>query len=196
MPRVRQIGQVAAMHPAQLLMDLVKDNENAYDGAAFFGNTRTIGKSGNIDNLVAGTGSTLDNITADLENVTGPDVAVPGRPGAAAERHAAAHHVLPHASRSVLARAQSDAGRRGPVSARPFSTDGGFKASGYTVMPNPYLTDVNDWYAFHIGGPAYRPFVFQVEQAPMMEGATSTILRKRSSKGGICTRSMVGTRWG
>jgi len=54
--KVRQLAEGAIEHMAQLVFDLLDAgaSENAYDGTAMFANTRTIGDSANIDNLLSG----------------------------------------------------------------------------------------------------------------------------------------------
>jgi phage major head subunit gpT-like protein len=56
LPRVRQLAQRAADHPAKRIFELLNDGETekTYDGTAFFADTRSFGDSGNIDNLLAG----------------------------------------------------------------------------------------------------------------------------------------------
>ena len=65
-PRIAQLGQEAARHPGELLFGHVRDNDNAFDAASYFGNTRVIGDSANIDNNLSGTGITVAQISTDL----------------------------------------------------------------------------------------------------------------------------------
>ncbi len=55
-PRIRQLAQRAIEHMSKLVFDLLDDGEAslAYDGIAMFSDTRTIGGSANIDNLLSG----------------------------------------------------------------------------------------------------------------------------------------------
>lgn len=54
--RVRQLAQRAIDHMSKLVFDLLDagEAENAYDGIAFFSDTRQIGDSANIENLLSG----------------------------------------------------------------------------------------------------------------------------------------------
>jgi phage major head subunit gpT-like protein len=54
---------------ARIIAALMVANPNAFDGTAFFANDRpNIARSGAIDNIVAGTGTTDAQLTADLAN--------------------------------------------------------------------------------------------------------------------------------
>jgi len=69
-PRVMQLAQEAARHPDELTFSLLDDGQTglAYDGTAFFANSRTIGDSANIDNLISAAGQTEANIRTDIGN--------------------------------------------------------------------------------------------------------------------------------
>jgi phage major head subunit gpT-like protein len=73
--RVKDLATRAKTYPIKLAMDALINGDAttgdagaAYDGTAFFDTTRTIGDSGTIDNIDAGTGSTVAQITADFRN--------------------------------------------------------------------------------------------------------------------------------
>src|SRR4030065_404714 len=51
-------GRVPAGPPAQLLFNLPISNPLAFDAVALIADTRVIGRSANIDNQIAGTGTT------------------------------------------------------------------------------------------------------------------------------------------
>ncbi len=163
-PRISQLAQELARHPGELVYDdLVRANANAFDGAAFFADTRVIGDSANIDNQFAGTGTTVAQFQADLAtaqatmrkfqddrarpmNLVGNVIMVPP------ELIQVAWQALNANQGSVLS----------PVV--PATQDGILSQVGYLVASNPYLTDANDWYLFHVGPGQDRPFVWQVEK--------------------------------
>lgn len=172
-PRLNQLSMEAARHPGELVFNLVIDNNNAYDGVAFFADTRVIGDSANIDNIRAGTGTTIAQIQTDLGTMRGimrlfqddrgrPMNLIPDTIMCPAELEQAFWQAL-NTDQSF---SKND---------RVMPTPGGqrsFQASGYTVVVNPYLTDVNDWYLLHtLGGEG--PFIFQSRVAPVLEGITS-----------------------
>lgn len=172
-PRVRQLGGEAARHPGELIFDtLIRANANAYDGSAFFADTRVIGNSANIDNQIAGTGTTVAQFQADLAaaqaqmrlfeddqarpmNLVGNVIMVPPA------LIQVAWQALNANQGSVL----------NPVV--PATADGILSAAGYLVVSNPFLTDTNDWYLFHIGPGEDRPFIWQVEKAPEITADTN-----------------------
>lgn len=55
MARINELAGKVAHLPQRILTELLEANGNAFDGTAFFDNSRTIGDSGTIDNIV-GTG--------------------------------------------------------------------------------------------------------------------------------------------
>lgn len=172
-PRISQLAQELARHPGELVYDgLVRANATAFDGAAFFADSRTIGDSANIDNLSAGTGTTVAQFQADLAsgqatmrkfqddrgrpmNLVGNVIMVPP------ELIQLAWQALNANQGSVL----------NPVV--PATQDGILLQVGYMVVSNPYLTDPNDWYLFHVGPGEDRPFVWQVEKEPEITADTN-----------------------
>lgn len=56
LPRIRQLAQRAADHPAKLIFQLLNDGETekTYDNVEFFSDTREFGESGEIINIAAG----------------------------------------------------------------------------------------------------------------------------------------------
>lgn len=175
-PRVSQLGLEAARYPAEQICNLVLNNSNAYDGAAYFGDTRVIGASANIDNLRAGTGTTIAQIQADIGTMNGVMQLFQddqGRP----EGRKINTFMVPTALEVVFWQALNRTAGDNVVSPiPPQNINAGitaWAASGYTVIVNPFLTDANDWYGFFIGGPAERPFLYQVEMPYVIESDTN-----------------------
>lgn len=176
-PRISQLGMEAARHPGELLFNLVKDNKNAFDGSAFFGDTRTIGDSANIDNNLAGTAGsdayTIAEFQADLATAVGTMRLFQddqGRPMNLRGNVIMVPTMMEQVVWQALNRGAMNDGVVSPVI--PMQADGTFMASNYKVCLNPYLTDTNDWYLFHVGGAAYRPFIWQEEVMPRLESDT------------------------
>lgn len=177
MPRIQQLGMEAARHPGELIFNLIKDNAVAFDGSAFFADSRTISDSGTIDNNIAGTkGSGSDYSVNEFQSDLADAVAQMrlfkddrGRPmnirGNVVMVPAALEQVAWH----TLNRSAGD----GVISpTMPVTEDGMFTGSGYRVIVNPYLTDADDWYLFYVGNGMNRPFIFQQEKAPVLESET------------------------
>ena len=175
-PRVSQLGLEAARYPAEQLCNLVLNNANGFDGAAFFANTRVIGESANIDNIQTGTGVTVAQIQADIGTMNGVMQLYQddkGRP----EGRKINTFMVPTALEVAFWQALNRTAGDNVVSPiPPQSINAGitmWAASGYNVIVNPYLTDVNDWYGFFVGGPAERPFLYQVELPYVIESDTN-----------------------
>lgn len=173
-PRIAQLGLEAARHPGELIFQSMISGGLAFDGVAFFADTRVIGKSGNIDNQIAGGSdpTAVANFQLQLAaaraqmrlfqddqgrpmNLVGNTIIVP--PG------------LEQVAYQAIAGSLSAGGVIAPVI--PATATGAVEVGGYLIMVNPYLTDVNDWYLLHRNG-AFRPFVYQEREAPQLWGST------------------------
>lgn len=180
-PRVGQLALEAARFPGEQIFDLVRANANAYDGAAFFGDTRVIGESANIDNQRAGTGTTIAQIQTDLASNIGVMRLFQddrGRPMNLVPNLIMVPTAMEQPMWQALNRTPGD-NVNTPV--KPAGSNV-WTASGYRVVTNPYLTDVNNWYLFYIGGPAERPFLLQMEKAPVLESDTDPNTRENILK--------------
>jgi len=177
-PRISQLAQEAARHPGKLIFDLFETPGNAFDGSAFFADTRTIGDSGNIDNNLTGTGTTVAQIQADLAaartamrkfqddkgrtmNLIGNVLVIPP------DQEQAFYQAL---------NVQQEGGVNPAVV--PANASGVTAGKGYTIIVNPELTDANDWYLCHVGAGDNRPFVWQEEKAPVLESDTDPMTRE------------------
>jgi len=172
-PRVAQLGEEAARHPGQLILQLPVDNGNAFDGTAFFADTRVIGRSANVDNNLAQTGATIANIQTDIglvrralrlfqddqgrpmNNVLNVIMCEPGIEQA---MYQALSVQFPAAAPTVAGIIPADAAVR--------------TINGYTLVANPYITNANEWYGFAVTQ-TMKPFIFQSRVAPSLEGPTS-----------------------
>jgi phage major head subunit gpT-like protein len=172
MPRIQQLGGEAARHPGQLIMQHVLNNNNAFDGSSFFSNSRTIGNSATIDNILTGTGTTIAQIQTDLASAKAQMRVFEddqGRPMNLAGNTIMVPPELDDVMWRALNRSSGD-GVNTPV--MPVTPSGIWSASGYSVVVNPYLTDANDWYLFHVGQGVMKPFIYQTEKRPVLESAT------------------------
>ena len=174
MPRVRQLGGEAARHPGQLVFNLVVDNGLAYDGVAFFADTRVIGRSANIDNIVDGAfgDGTVAEFQAGLR--AGRTAMInfeddQGRPMGLTPNVLMVPPDLEETAFQSLSVERAGRQDRAVLAPSPASS---FNAGGYLVIVNPYLTTVDDWYMFHVAG-AIKPFVYQTRIAPSLEGITT-----------------------
>jgi phage major head subunit gpT-like protein len=190
-PRLNQLAMEAARHPAQLLMDLFETPGNAFDGTAFFANTRVIGSSANIDNILAGTGVTVAQFQADLAVARGTMRDFQddqGRPMNLIGNVLVIPSELEQTVWQALNVSQGD----GVISpTMPADFGNGTQMRGYNVFVNPYLTDADDWYLLHAMGDEERPFVFQEEKPVEFLGADDT-----NTRNFITARSFVYSAYG
>jgi phage major head subunit gpT-like protein len=172
-PRIQQLAGEAARHPGKLIFDLFEDNPDAYDETAFFANTRTLGDSDNIDNLLSGTGTTVTQLQTDLASARAAmrlfqdDRA---RPMNLIPNVIVVPPALEQKMWQALNVQQAGRQQNAPI---PATTDGVLNGAGYALITNPYLSETNDWYMLHVGGPAMRPFIWQVEKQPVLESDTN-----------------------
>jgi len=168
---IRQLANEAARYPGQLLFQLFTSGGLAFDGVAFFSDTRTIGRSANIDNIMAGTGTTVAQFQTDLGTARGVMRKFQDDQGRPMNLVANTIVVPPELEQVAF---QALNANQGSIAnpAIPATADGSFQAAGYLVMVNPYLTDANDWYLMCRSG-EIRPFIFQERIAPTLEGVTS-----------------------
>jgi phage major head subunit gpT-like protein len=181
-PRIQQLAGEAARHPGELLWKLFESNPNAYDGTAFFADTRVIGDSANIDNILTGTGTSVAQFQADLNSARAAMRKFQddrGRP-----LNTVGNTIIIPPELELVAFQATNIGTAGPLdrAVLPASTNGIVTGSGYTIITNSYLTDANDWYLLHVGGPGMRPFIHQTEKAVTVESDTNPMTRENIIK--------------
>lgn len=193
-PRIGQMAQEAARHPGQLIYNLFETPGNAFDGVAFFANTRTIGDSANIDNILAGTGTTIAQIQADLAAARSAMRLFQddkGRPMNLIGNTIVCHPDLEQTMFQALNANQGTINQPVLPAGEPAT-----RQRGYVVIANPYLTDVNDWYLLHIGGPDRRPFIYQTEKRPELTSDTDpnsrAVIEERTFLYSVYGRYAVG----
>lgn len=181
-PRIDQLGLEAARHPGQLVLQAAATNGLAFDGTAFFADTRVLGRSANIDNLLAGGGvTTVALIQADLAAARSAMRLFQddqGRPMGNVPNVI----MIPPALEQIMWQALN--ANQGSINQPvvPASQEALAQASGFRIVVNPYLTDVNDWYMFSVGG-IFKPFIYQTRIAPSLEnvldGTENSVIRDR-----------------
>lgn len=172
-PRLGQLGEEAGRHPGQLIFALFESGGLAFDGTAFFADTRTIGRSANIDNIVDG--GYGDGTAAEFKaGLSAGRSAMrkfqddQGRP----MNHTPNVIVVPPELEQAAFEALSQTLQGTSTPAVPATQNGSYQVSGYLLLVNPYLSTVDDWYMFHASA-ATRPFIYQERVAPSLEGLTS-----------------------
>lgn len=135
--------------------------ENAvYDGAAYFANSRTaIGDSGSHDNLLAGSGATVANISTDINTVFTHFASILGTDGEPFFKDLDLQVVFFYPT--IL-----DLSFRTVLGATQIGNTTNMQTNVGRLIKSSRLTadDVNDWYAFVVN-PGFEPLIYQDEQA-------------------------------
>lgn len=174
-PRVRQLGMEAARHPGELIFELVPNNPTTFTGLSFFNAAHVIGESGTINNIVAGTSAgpyTLAQFQADLGTAVSQMRTFKDDKGRPLNRRGNIIMIPSHMEGVVWQALNRTAGDGVVSPTPPVNESNTWSASGYMVIINPYLDTSDDWYLFHSSGAIFRPFVYQVEKAPVLEADT------------------------
>ena len=153
LPRVRQLAMEAARYPRELVMAKIVagTSDTGYDGKALFANDHSGG-----DNLLAGTGTAVANLQADLG-------AAFGAMREFQDDHGRPLNITPDL---VVVPAELEFPMRMALNA---ALTGGGDTNIYQgicdIMVAPELTDANDWYAFSTKG-AMKALIYQNRKAP------------------------------
>lgn len=159
MPRVDMLSMRASQFPADLILELITNGETglAYDGAAFFSN-----RTAPNDNLLAGTGTTLAQIKADIQTARANMMRFESDQGKAMGLMLDTLLVPPELEATFLEAVGTP---------NLITTGQGAQINPIAnwisrVITVPELTDSTDWYGFATGFPL-RPFVFQTRKNPI-----------------------------
>lgn len=159
-PRIRGLAYRAARHINQVMVSQLDDGETllAYDGGAFFSDSRTIGDSGTIDNLLAGAYSaSADNIRAGL-------AAAFARMQLFADDKGMAMGLIPDlvVCSPAMYIAMLNA-LRTDVAGETRPEAGIFKPE--RVFPSPWIDlDTDDYYVLSTKGVEVKPLIFQLRK--------------------------------
>ena len=158
---IRLLVEAMMEKPRSLISDLIVNGTSglAYDGVAFFSNA-----SGAriIDNLLAGTGTTLAQLSADLDTVRAAMMAFVFESGGAPLNIVFDTIYCPPALTGNFERLfQSRADPAATAGTDTFNPWAG-KA---VVVPDARLSDATDWYAARTGG-VLKPLIWQTRSPP------------------------------
>lgn len=168
-----EMAQAAAEHPGEYIWGLIELNGNAFDGTAFYANSRTIGASANIDNLLAGTGTDPVDLAYDLNLAQIAMFNFQTDKGRAIKRMGnvitCPINLFQAWYDALGVRSVNDAGEQTRVTpGEPF-----FTAGRYTVIVNPEATDTDNW-QLHCVTSTLKPFLLQDRESPRLEGTSTT----------------------
>lgn len=166
-PKIQQLAQEAARHPGQLIFQQAVNNPLAFDGVALIADTRVIGRSANIDNNIAGSGVTVANMQTDLGTATSTMMLFQDDAGRPMSSIGNVIMVPPALRQTAYQALNTDQGAAlNQLVAPPSGVIG--SNEGFTIIVNPYLTDLTDWYLMRVGD-GFAPFIYQTRVAPSLE---------------------------
>lgn len=148
-----------AMFPYKLIQTLVEANGNAFDGTAFFSNTRTnIQGTTAIDNIYTGTGITLATVYADMKGAQTLMLSMVDKNSDPFNLSTDFIAMIPKSLFHIF--------RTLKVSDTLYlsGTQSNDLKETFDFVINPFLDD-NDWYLINKNAPV-KPFVFQLQNAP------------------------------
>lgn len=170
--RIAELGERAATHPDKLISAArVAGTTNlAYDGKAFYANDHQEGDSGVQDNLLAGSGTSLAQLTTDFYVAIGTLMSFKDDRGeplieASLLSEASAAQFLVTVPPALWG--AFDQLLNANVISQTTNTL--FKRARLAI--DTRLTDANDWYLDYIGGNV-KPFINQVREMPRLVSLT------------------------
>lgn len=170
-PRLRQLGEEGVRHPGQLILQLFETNGNAFDGAAFFADTRVIGRSANIDNIQTQTGVTIANIQTDLAVVRARLRTFQDDQGRPMNNVLNTIICNPDIEQTMYQALSIGFPAAAPTASNIQPAGDLVTVNGYTIITNPYITTAGDWYGCAVT-PSMKPFIYQSRVAPTLEDQT------------------------
>lgn len=163
----------AVNHIGRYAKGLFELNGDAYDGAAFFGTTRTIGNSGTIVNTITGSGTDVPDLQVDLQSAVTKMTKFANDKGVIIG-------LVPNTIWAPVEIAQTLYQAFNPqLSPGSVATviPGGtrtFTGMGYTVHIVPEFTDTNNWFVGYVGSNSNRPLGVIMRTEPKLEGTIDT----------------------
>jgi phage major head subunit gpT-like protein len=147
-PQIQDMAIVAKVHLASLVSALLTGGEAglAFDGVEYFDNTRSIGDSGNIDNLLAGTGVTQATFAADFAAARAALLSFKNDRGEPANPVLDLIAVVPGGLQYVAEQTFN-------ASIISNTSNVLMSAAKVAVDPRMAATDATDWYLLNVFGP-------------------------------------------
>lgn len=159
---VRMLSEEWTYLPDDIINDLLVANGAAFDGTAFFSNTRpNIQGTVAIDNLLTGTGTTLAQVNADLTSARTALRGFKDGNGKPFNRNL---------DLTIYAPAQLETTFKTLQNSELVDVGGGAltniqKGTFNLVINDVQATTNNDWYAFNTGA-SFKPFIWQDRETP------------------------------
>jgi len=192
--RLNQIVDVAMSYPNQLITETVINGTSAtlglcYDGVSFYNNTHPARKdSGAQDNLLAGTGTTVAQISADIAA------------SLTALRNVKAENGEPFHNMGLelcfMVPTSIEINFKTALNATIISNTSNQLMGLGEVIVNPRLVDVNDWYTF-VKSPGSESLIFQIEQNVQFDTTMEdSDMWKQDRQGQVGVSAKLGSGYG
>lgn len=159
---MREAGMSMAMYPDELISLLIKNGATAgnlaYDGNVFYSDTHFFAgntNGSNIDNKLAGTGTTVAQIKADVQTAIGALRTFVDDKGRLINPIRAGADQL-----AIVCHPSIEWNVREALNAAIISNTSNILQGAADVLPDGYQTDLNDW-TLHFTGMPTKPFIFQ-----------------------------------
>lgn len=177
-------------HPRKLFFDAVINGTTdlCYDGQPFFSASHSEGKSGVQSNIVTGTGTSLDQLSTDLETCEArmlsykDDIGEPFNEGSVT-----ISVIVPVQLKAKFEKLNS-------LSYIGVNTENTWKGRIKVITSSQRLTDANDWY-FADSTPGLKPMIRQIRQAVKFESQENQSddgFNRKIFKYGVDSREVFG----
>jgi len=163
---IRSAVEKYVTFPDKLVADLVDANGNAFDGTAFFSDSRpNIEGTTAIDNLITGTGSTLSAIYTDMGNAINALLSLVDKGGTPFNISTKFIAMIPPSLFNIF-----NTLKNSDTLYISGTQSNNFKGI-FDFIVNPYLgASDTDWYLINANAPV-KPFIVQIEQKPVWDYA-------------------------
>src|SRR4030042_2401017 len=155
--RINDLAVKAKLHPRKLFFDalVAGTTDLCYDGQAFFSNSHSEGVSGTQDNLLAGTGTTVAQLSTDLNSAIAAIMGFKDDKGEPFNEGAMdLYVVMPPALQGAF---------REILNAQMISSTTNVLSGIAKPIVSSRLTDANDWYVLN-GSGVVKPMIMQVRK--------------------------------
>lgn len=161
--RIEDLARKAKIHPRKLTFDLIESGETelCYDGQPFFSANHVEGKSGVQSNLISGTGVTLAQIKADLDNAEAEMLSFKDDAGEPWNEGEVKMGIICHPK---MKRKFEELNTLGQIN----NQDNGMKGRISQITYSSRLSDENDYYVSDISE-GMKPLIKQNRQDPVFD---------------------------
>jgi len=179
---ISSLAEEAAANRGRQILGLFESGGLAYDGTAYFANTRVQGSSANIDNKIAESVTDTGALTiAEVHAIINATIVQMGAfqdDKGVIQGRMPDTFVVPLSLYTSFYQGLASNNQQGSVPGVPPSNPTGMlQVGGYRLLLNHQLSSAVKLYALSTGG-TMKPFVFQERQQPQVDGITNVESRE------------------